>query len=616
MLMAAVQSAANDHLDDFASGGIQIVEGRHEGRRQFVIRTDAATWYYDRAGGGFSRLIDRGGRDWIAFSKSPLKQYPESAAAGYRGLPNLVFGSGNPDAGAGHPGFDRCESEIVAKDTIRTRTRSGKWSWTWTFRETSATFTMEQADTNDPWWFLYEGPIAGTFAPTQKFWGTDRGGPRRTTPDTQHKLFESWRWIYLGDVSVRRVLFLAQHQEDDLADTLWYLGSSQQGAATAPDGMVVVGFGRGPGTRPLLRGAGQQFTVGFLETDVSNAVQHTRVARKIESAMRSTSETSSPRARQLNLWYGPRQSFGHLGEPQRWINVLGNVSPWSELDQLTYSLNGNAPRRLSLGSDLHRLAMPGDFNVELAWDDLESGNNTVSLTAAFRDGELIETVATLHITRGQQWPLPYRVDFGEVETLQDAVQIVDGYWRLTDNGVRTVQPWYDRVLAMGDASWHNYEATVRLTLHDYIPPQPGPPTYNVTHIGLSLRWRGHTTDGRQPGRQWYPLGAQGELLLDNDPPRCRWRVVLGKGNATGPSQPFQLDSRLFLKAQVQTLDDGRTRYRFKHWPVEDAEPEAWGIETCKPGGAEYASGAFCLVPHHSDVTIHEVVVTPLPPQAD
>ncbi len=276
-----------------AVGAVEITEGEYEGIPQFIVRIEAATWYYDRPGGGFSRLIDREGRDWIAFSKDPLSEFPDSAAAGYRGLPNLLFGGGNPDAGVGHPGFDRCESTLAGPNTIRTESLSGKWAWTWTFTETTATFTMEKADPDHAWWFLYEGPIAGTFAPQEKYWGTDKGGPRREVPDIRNQRFDQWQWIYFGDVAVPRILFLVQHEPDDLPDTLWYLGSSEGGAATAADGMVVFGFGRGPGTRPQFRGAGQRFTVGLLETSVTDAADHARVAEQIRAAVRDPGGESS-----------------------------------------------------------------------------------------------------------------------------------------------------------------------------------------------------------------------------------------------------------------------------------------------------------------------------------
>jgi hypothetical protein len=189
---------------------VQITEGEHEGRAQFIVQTESATWFYDRAGGGFSRLIDRSGRDWIAFSKTPLNEFPASAVAGYRGLGNLVFGANNPDAGAGHPGFDRCVSEIVEPNRIRTRSRSGNWQWSWSFTESTATFLMEKADPEHAWWFLYEGPVAGRFAPSEQYWGTDQGGPNRDIPDLRNQRFGHWRWAYFGDDSAPRVFFAAQ----------------------------------------------------------------------------------------------------------------------------------------------------------------------------------------------------------------------------------------------------------------------------------------------------------------------------------------------------------------------------------------------------------------------
>ncbi len=39
----------------------------------------------------------------------------------------------------------------------------------------------------------------------------------------------------------------------------------------------------------------------------------------------------------INVWYGLNQTFGQLGTPQQWINILGSVTGATSL---TYSLNG------------------------------------------------------------------------------------------------------------------------------------------------------------------------------------------------------------------------------------------------------------------------------------
>jgi hypothetical protein len=264
---------------------VSITEGDHDGRPQFTITTPTATWYLDRAAGGFSRLIDRDGRDWISFHKEPLSKFPDSAGAGYRGIPNLVFGQGNLDAGAGHPGFDRCESALVASNAIRTVSKSGQWAWTWTFAADTARMRMERAPTNATWWFLYEGTVGGRWSPATHYWGTDLGGPRRDTPDIKHQRFEKWRWAYFGDDASPRVLFIAQQQPDALPDTLWYLGAADGGAITATNGMIVFGLGRGPNTTAHFRGAGQEFVVGLLEDTAKDAAAHQRIAVAIQTAL-------------------------------------------------------------------------------------------------------------------------------------------------------------------------------------------------------------------------------------------------------------------------------------------------------------------------------------------
>ena len=319
----------------------------------------------------------------------------------------------------------------------------------------------------------------------------------------------------------------------------------------------------------------------------------------------------------INVWYGNEQYFGQIGQTQSWINILGNVSPEIQWEKVTYSVNEDAERPLTLGSDLHRLAKPGDFNIELSWEEVLVGENSLFITAYPETGEKYLKHVTLHVEKGNRWPLPYTVDFTEVQDLQRVVQVVDGNWRLTPEGVRTDQPYYDRVICMGDSTWTNYDVMTKMTLHNFIPPEEGPPTYNVTHFGLSLRWRGHTTDGLQPSRQWYPLGAQGEFLLKTDPDSSRWRILFnGFDNGRAPEYSekrysYQMGTPMNFRAQVSTLPDGSTRYRFKKWLLSDPEPFHWDVTGVEEPGNDYSSGSFCIVPHNSNVTIHQAVVRPL-----
>jgi hypothetical protein len=323
----------------------------------------------------------------------------------------------------------------------------------------------------------------------------------------------------------------------------------------------------------------------------------------------------------IQVWHGDIQHFGDMGRAQRWVNVLGNVIGAREGDKLSYSLDGQSFHDLTLGGDLHRLAETGDFNVEISWEDLSPGVNTLYLKLIPTEGEAQQKEVELHVGEAKTWPLPYSVDFSELtkEDLQKSVQIVDGQWELTQSGLRTSRHFYDRVISVGDTTWKNYEATALITIHGFTPSEPGPPTYDVTHFGMAFRWRGHSTDGRQPSRQWYPLGAQGEFLLMSDEQTAKWRILFDGGQGAPKPEYAQKENsialvqKMYIKGQVVTLENGDTRYRFKQWMLGDQEPEEWDVEGIEDGERDYSSGALCLVPHNSDVTLHNVMVEPLQP---
>lgn len=263
--------------------GIQITEEMYEGVSHYKITTPTAVYYYDRAGGGFSRMIDREGKDWIAFKREPWDQYPASAASAYRGIPNLVFGS--HDAGAGHPGHDQCVSEVVNGHTIVTRSLSEAWQWRWTFYEEFAMLTVLQVAEDHPYWFLYEGTPGGVFEPGAQYFGADTGGPRLDTPDylAGEKIFQNWQWAYFGHQNADRVLFIAQEQPDTLSDTFAYLGATDAGKA-AEDGMIVFGFGRADNAQPLMTRP-NTFFLGFREGKIQNRGAHRKLAQYIDRLM-------------------------------------------------------------------------------------------------------------------------------------------------------------------------------------------------------------------------------------------------------------------------------------------------------------------------------------------
>jgi hypothetical protein len=234
----------------------------YEGRSHFVVSTERATYWFDKAGGGFSRIIDNQNHDWINWNTA----CGDNAASQYRGLPNFVYGGA--DNGVGHPGFNQCQSVQQGDNAIQVRSNSGTYEYTWVFTETHATVTMEKCGN---YWFLYEGPPAGNYNPASNYWGTDAG----LRPNTSG-LTGNWRWAYFGDSGVNRVLFVRQHSEDTYGDT----GSWMNGCNSS--GMVVFGFGR-EGLNGVMNSVGNKFSIGFLEQKVIDQDSHNQVGAMIQA---------------------------------------------------------------------------------------------------------------------------------------------------------------------------------------------------------------------------------------------------------------------------------------------------------------------------------------------
>jgi hypothetical protein len=221
-----------------------------------------------------------------------------------------------------------------------------------------------------------------------------------------------------------------------------------------------------------------------------------------------------------------------------------------------------------------------------------------------------------YIDDGRKWPLPYEIDWSQVRKIADVAQIVDGKWELTPQGIRSVERYYDRDIAFGDASWRDYEVATTVTFHTFTPPSTMPNTTSVTHAAIALRWPGHDADGNQPSVKWYPLGATAEFRLTKDLDECRWRVFDGKREFYVESERrrvIELEKSYHMKHRVETERDGRSRYRVKLWPMGEAEPAAWDLERYESG--DLTSGSALLITHHSDATFGNVSVRALNRQA-
>ena len=325
---------------------------------------------------------------------------------------------------------------------------------------------------------------------------------------------------------------------------------------------------------------------------------------------------------EINVWYGDTQNFGQHGTPQQWVNILGTVLDPAGISSLTYTLNGGALQNLWIGENASRLISPGDFNVEIDHASLIAGANNVVITAVDNLGNRATHTVVINYTAGVSWPSTYSIDWRSVSNIQSVSQIVDGVWALQPDGsVRTLQPGYDRLIALGDwNNWLNYTVTAEVTMHNvddpFVAEPPGfPPGFG---FGIILGWKGHTTiqygvplpdqprTGHPfPGLAWYtwnPALGKAVLELYENTPSVPERIM-----ATDPSAlQLSFDVKYIFKVQTQQISGSQTQYSFKAWPATGTEPSNWTVTSV----GDLSQGGIVLAAFRSDVSFGQITVTP------
>ena len=354
--------------------------------------------------------------------------------------------------------------------------------------------------------------------------------------------------------------------------------------------------------------------VGF-SGDLETMDNPATIAIDADSAITATFEPVDVEAL-IELWYGDNQPFGHLGVPQPWVNILGAILDPDAVASLTCSLNGGPEMPLSIGPDENvRLALPGDFNAEIPFADLNPGLNDLTLTATTTAAEQVARSVSIDYAQGNTWPLPYSVDWTTVANLQDAVQVIDGFWAATPQGAQVVEPGYDRNIVLGDLAWQDYEITVdvRIDSIDIYSGQPG----GRPAVGILLRWLGHTSwnPDDQPRIGWYPCGALGWFKWGTIVDSGSYQIV-GSGGLidvvdTSGLIP-EIGTQYTWKMRVETLADLSSLYSLKVWPTADAEPAEW-LLTYQNDPDDPSAGSIMLLAHHADVTFGNLSVVPLEP---
>ena len=386
----------------------------------------------------------------------------------------------------------------------------------------------------------------------------------------------------------------------------------------------------------VISGAGNE-SVAATDPDVfvtlgpsGEIVPPTVIEEPSPTTVPSLADTNPPT---VDVWYGNDQEFGQSGVQQRWINVVGRVTDPDGINSLTYRLNNGPSRNLGIGNapgpdgqcTNRRLYNNGDFAIEIGIDDseLNVGENTVRIRAEDNDGRVTNRDVTFTYTQGSA-PGIFDIDWSDVSDIQDVAKAVDGDWELTDNGgVTAVDVGYDRLLAIGDQSWQDYEVTVPVTVRDFDPQGFNFPS-NGPGIGVIMRWQGHYGPNEgifgnrwwdcQPRMGYSPFGvlAWYRWLASENAYRLYFYGNNDQPLPGGVDEDFTLefDTTYIFKVRVETVNGGQVEYSMKVWEEEESEPSSWNLEkVISPNSL--LNGSLLLVAHHADADFGDVEVVQL-----
>jgi hypothetical protein len=230
-----------------------------EGFDSILISNQVADFYYQKAEGGFSSIVDTNGNDWVSWNDT------SGSAGEYRGVPN----HGNIGF---HPGRDHDVTTVIVsqgplKTTLESTDSAGN-KVRWEFYPKFARETV--INMNQDYWFLYEGTPGGSINGSDTVVqsdGTTTGIDEEWSDSDGLGSGNGEEWIYFRDSAVGssgRYLYAVHNTPDGVTDTYWDMENK----------MTVFGFGRytslpdhGTSTPLLSSGSdlNDQFTIGLAD---------------------------------------------------------------------------------------------------------------------------------------------------------------------------------------------------------------------------------------------------------------------------------------------------------------------------------------------------------------
>jgi hypothetical protein len=279
--------------------------------------------------------------------------------------------------------------------------------------------------------------------------------------------------------------------------------------------------------------------------------------------------------------------------------VLGRIHE-PTASSASYSVNGGPEVPFPFGPSKTRLLGAGDFNLEIERASLAvlPEENTVDLFVERGSGSFLFRRVILRVHPAAAVPTEQVVDWttlSDISEVNQVAAVVDGLWHLTDEGIRTTEIGYDRLLALGSQGWSgNYEVLGRFVVHSL---------RNWGGIGLAVGWQGHA--GEQDPREDWPLEALGWVRQVVPQPELQLMAFQG-GVLDRRDFDLALETPYLIRLRTERTAQGPWA-SLNLWPEGTTEPSGWLLETRAPEN----DGGVLLVTHHADVTWGEVRVTPL-----
>ena len=358
-----------------------------------------------------------------------------------------------------------------------------------------------------------------------------------------------------------------------------------------------------------------------VQDDVGLTDSRTVMVRVRSSDDEAQIEAGAP---EIEVWAGEAFSAGAAGNPQRVVNVLGNVADDDGIVALSYRLNGTSPKAVSIGADGRRLPRSGDFNIDIPRSQLDDGDNLVEITARDGLGQSASRTVQIDYQSDNVPGLPWTATWAQASNVHDLGLPVDGDWRLGANavGIDSTALGYERILAVGDQEWTDYEIS---TTAELLSLNNRPSSLSLPQgFGIYLRWNGHTTrrgvasqplDGLEAEVEGEPtFGALGavRIVANPDGGNAEFDVRNHLGQQLGrASLNVEFGVTYRLSGRVESLPDSRTSYSFWMWNAAEPEPAEPLVRVLvDESDLTPSSGSVAILANEAAVRVGDISVTP------